>query len=69
MKEFANELWTTLRYAAASVLCAIGYIIGLPGLVLSKIADLCICASNIVSGGRKGAFEAPDNDEDDLEYV
>lgn len=70
MKEFFDDLWLTLRYAVASVLCAIGYFVGLPGLMLSKVADLFIGASNFVAGGRVGAYEASDEDEDtDLVYT
>lgn len=69
MKEFFDDLWLTLRYAVASVLCAIGYTIGLPGLMLSKVADLFIGASNFVSGGHKGAYEASEDENADLEYT
>lgn len=69
MTEFFDDLWLTLRYAVASVLSALGYFIGLPGLMLSKVADLFISASNFVVGGHKGAFEASDDVDTDLEYA
>lgn len=64
MKEFAIELWTVMRQAVASVLCAIGCSIGLPGLVFTKVADMFIEASTIVAGIHKD-----DSEDEDTELV
>lgn len=69
MKEFANELWYMLRQAVASVLAAIGFFIGLPGLVLNRISDAFISASSFVALCHKGAYEAPEDEDTDLVYT
>lgn len=74
MKDFANEfgveLWKLIRTIAATGCASIGYMIGLPGLILSYIGDAFIIAGEWIDDSidKKGVFEK-DGVEEDVIYI
>lgn len=67
MKDFANEfgveLWKLIRTIAATGCASIGYMVGLPGLILSYIGDAFIIAGEWIDN----TIDKTEGDEDDVE--